>query len=847
MIKVDSQLVDFMDGTPVNGAEVIVTIKVIPRFRSVAPFEPEPNEPLTVMQPRSNLAESVQKQGKSDAQGKFSCSFDVSSHFQRLKTKLIDGILPTDVVAVTTVNATYGNLSKTVSFGDIRQRFGQHILNQNSTVNALVAMDFAKAIVGHTTPNSTTLWFCLHGRLNSSDRYVCQILSSSGSLIQEIPVVFDANKAKTSTLNVTNLQPQTLYQFRLIGHGRTLTKGEFKTAPPANANRISIAFGSCHLPNETEHSIPNEPEPSLNYWKTLLSLKPWRTLANRDDYDLMLLIGDQIYGDNIEKINLGNTWFERYVNRYHELWNYWPMRQVLRNTPVYMTGDDHEVVDDWGVITQAEAQEQGIDLSSTRINDALKAYRIFQQSHNPGGYNGKFHYHFRWGPASIFMMDSRSQRNPAVENGEYPIFGKQQWEDIEAWSKSPETLAADIIFFAAPVPIAFLPVEEVRRVVQDVIDESEDVGGGLGGIIGGAIGGVAGFFIGGPVGAIAGAATGGVLLGYAGSEVGEYAANNQIGENGLADLNTRDLEDMWTYGPNQKDLTRILDCLFNLANDSQQSDPTKRKRRAVFLLGGDVHSGSMHLIRSFHRQSGNSLDHKLNPLIYQVTSSAISQDPVHDKTYEAVISHIQDGLDITECDLIAAKFDGEELVLETLPQKPANFTLDSEGARKYRAEIVDLVTERNFGQITIERVSQQERKYQVYLTVEGETKSLTQAIELNLDAKNPTTQQPIPIKPVSLFGQVLATKGKINLLRVHDVGTGYGPSNDYLNVEVVVKLDSEPTKAFGFQLRADTNEGTHKGMLDLLRDAFKRDQLIRLEYIRTSRNNGRIIRVHPVF
>lgn len=830
MIEVDSQLVDFMDGTPVNGAEVIVTIKVIPRFRSIEPFEPEPNEPLTVMQPRSDLAESVQKQGKSNAQGKFFCSFDVSSHFQRLKTKPIDGILPTDVVAVTTVNATYGNLSKTVSFGDIRQRFGQHILNQNSTVNALVAMDFAKAIVGHTTPNSTTLWFCLHDRLNSSDRYVCQISHPNGNLIQEIPVDFDANKAKTATLTVNNLQSQTLYRFSLIGHGRTLTKGEFKTAPLANANRISIAFGSCHLPNKTEKSLSR-----------------WKTLANQDDYDLMLLIGDQIYGDNIEKMNLGNTWFERYVNRYHQLWNYWPMRQVLRNTPVYMTGDDHEVVDDWGVITEAEANAQNIDLSPTRINDALKAYRIFQQSHNPGGYNGKFHHHFRWGPASIFMMDSRSQRNPKIENGTHPIFGQQQWEDIEAWSKSPETLAADIIFFAAPVPIAFLPVEEVRRVVQDIIDEGQDAGGGLGGIIGGAIGGVAGFFIGGPVGAIAGATAGSVVLGYIGGEAGEASARDRVEEKGLADLNTRDLEDMWTYSPNQRDMTRILNCLFNLANDTQESDPTKRKRRAVFLLGGDVHSGSMHLIRSFHSQSGNSLDHKLNPLIYQVTSSAISQDPVHDKTYEAVISHIQDGLDITECDLIAAKFDGEELVLETLPQKPANFTLDSEGARKYRAEIVDLVTERNFGQITIERVSQQERKYQVYLTVEGETKSLTQAIELNLDAKNPTTQQPIPIKPVSLFGQVLATKGKINLLRVHDVGTGYGPSNDYLNVEVVVKLDSEPTKAFGFQLRADTNEGTHKGMLDLLRDAFKRDKLIRLEYIRTGRNNGRIIRVHPDF
>jgi hypothetical protein len=46
-----------------------------------------------------------------------------------------------------------------------------------------------------------------------------------------------------------------------------------------------------------------------------------------------------------------------------------------------------------------------------------------------------------------------------------------------------------------------------------------------------------------------------------------------------------------------------------------------------------------------------------------------------------------------------------------------------------------------------------------------------------------------------------ATTGLITLLRVNEVGTGYGPPDDFLDAEVIVWLDSEPEKAFGFQLR----------------------------------------------
>lgn len=85
--------------------------------------------------------------------------------------------------------------------------------------------------------------------------------------------------------------------------------------------------------------------------------------------------------------------------------------------------------------------------------------------------------------------------------------------------------------------------------------------------------------------------------------------------------------------------------------------------------------------------------------------------------------------------------------------------------------------------------------------------------------------------------------GKLTFLRVHDVGTGFGPPSDFLDAEVVVRLDSEPGRAFGFQLRDNSTEATRKGMLDTLRTAFDRNRPVRLDYRRTGIDNGVLIRV----
>lgn len=85
--------------------------------------------------------------------------------------------------------------------------------------------------------------------------------------------------------------------------------------------------------------------------------------------------------------------------------------------------------------------------------------------------------------------------------------------------------------------------------------------------------------------------------------------------------------------------------------------------------------------------------------------------------------------------------------------------------------------------------------------------------------------------PTPAYAKLLqSAPGKITLLRLNEVNTKFGPRNDQIDVEVVIKLSSLPTNYFGFKLRKDTNQLVHQGMLDLLRDAYNNNHVVVIEY-----------------
>lgn len=94
--------------------------------------------------------------------------------------------------------------------------------------------------------------------------------------------------------------------------------------------------------------------------------------------------------------------------------------------------------------------------------------------------------------------------------------------------------------------------------------------------------------------------------------------------------------------------------------------------------------------------------------------------------------------------------------------------------------------------------------------------------------------------------EIRTATGKLAFLRVHRLGSGFGPHSDFIDVEVVIGI-KEAQGGFGFTLRNDDNRFAHQGMLDLLRDVFNSDTVVEVEYLvdpgEFGKVNGTILRV----
>jgi len=103
----------------------------------------------------------------------------------------------------------------------------------------------------------------------------------------------------------------------------------------------------------------------------------------------------------------------------------------------------------------------------------------------------------------------------------------------------------------------------------------------------------------------------------------------------------------------------------------------------------------------------------------------------------------------------------------------------------------------------------------------------------------------IPSLPAKAQAEIIITfQGQVNFLRVHDVGTGFGPPNDMLDAEVIFSVSSTPNQFFGFQLRNNENGAAHQAMFDLLRDAFLNDLPVAFDaVIEPGKTNAPVIRI----
>jgi hypothetical protein len=779
MVRLDMFCTSFMDSDPVIGSEVTVRLLILPRFfhRPNLPDEPDLDDLDDKEQwliPDMDLGETLTATRITDALGRATFEFDADDAWQEVAARQNSHGRPRDVVGYVTSRADLRSIAL----------FGGHPVLMARTpaaaVRAVVIIDPAKIVIGYTEATTARILFQLHAAPRAGFRFVGVLRDGAGTVDRRTVAI--ANDAThTGTLTFQALRPASTYTVAFLaenlanGAETVLARARLRTFS-VQPVRWTLDFTSCHLPTNAQ------------------SLRPWIRAAARDPADLLLLLGDQIYGDAVSETTPNSLpWLDRYAMRYDQLWAYQPMRQVLRQTPTVTIFDDHEVVDDWGVASSAEI---GVD----RLTGAIGAYRRFQDALNPQGrLEGVFDYNFRSGAVAGYVLDERSQRG---RDGRHNVLGAAQFERLRQWAASPNTRAADVIIIASSVPFAYLPTERLEDVVGGVVTGT---------------------------GAVVGAVTGGLLFGPAGAIVGGFigAAGSALAYDEVTeDIREPDLQDQWVHDRNQTELTAVLDILFDLANDITDGVPGPQQR-AVFVLSGDVHVGGVHLLHSNRRGQGH--DHSRNRLIYQLTSSPVTTN----NPDNAILNDLLDGVG-SQVDLADAEFLKDNPDRQTAnPFDVSRFVLDSNGDEHYAAENLGVLRDRNLGRLVIERAGG--RRYRFMATVDGSNESLVSIFELDLGAQR--------VRPRDLIGQRLVTTGRPVLLRVHDIGSSFGPSNDRIDGEVVVQLDSEPGRAFGFQLRVGLEEPARRGMLDLLRDAFNTGDRVAIEYDRTGPKNGSIVRV----
>ena len=318
--------------------------------------------------------------------------------------------------------------------------------------------------IGHTTTVSAKIWIYAENR---SPFFIA--IYKNGQKIKSAQFNF-SGEIPAACVEIEGLQPDQKYDYLLFLDEEnnqvlaidSLTADDlhFYTLPEAltSGYRYDFLVMSCHNPAEAvERGYPNT---SWNVWQALPQIleETTRTASEIRQRRVLfaLLIGDQIYADEIEKAvlqeNEERTRINHYLNIYTQFWDNKAYRKVLCSLPAYLMWDDHDITDGWGSREDAYA-ETSAEMSQDWKNlfsSARKAFSFMQASRNPEPLTPDgFDIAFQIGRAGFVLADLRSNRN---------IQGKKLWLDsqfqaVKSWIEAKRS-ELDILFFISTVVFA---------------------------------------------------------------------------------------------------------------------------------------------------------------------------------------------------------------------------------------------------------------------------------------------------------------------------------------------------------------------------------------------------------
>jgi hypothetical protein len=340
----------------------------------------------------------------------------------------------------------------------------------------------------------------------------CEVEVSVGGSPHRSPT-FTVEGHYYALVTVINLEPGVSheYEVRLDGEvvwpeaGSSFPSSEIR--PIAPEDDLALAFGSCRV------SVPHEPPYTLKRGLIkrggasgqrferdalyALALR-MRSQPSKEWPDALLLLGDQIYADEVsqgthefirsrrnpkEPPGEEVADFEEYTRLYWDAWKNPVIRWLLSTVPSAMIFDDHDVHDDWntsetwvrqmrskpwweerivgafmsywvyqhlGNLSPKELEEDDLFRRVREAKDATRTLREFAHKADREVAGTRWSFHRDFGNVRLIMMDSRAGR---VLEGHRSMLDDDEW----SWIEEKATGDYDHLLFGTSLPVLLSP------------------------------------------------------------------------------------------------------------------------------------------------------------------------------------------------------------------------------------------------------------------------------------------------------------------------------------------------------------------------------------------------------
>jgi alkaline phosphatase D len=273
-------------------------------------------------------------------------------------------------------------------------------------------------------------------------------VKSGDETVAQAEVAVDESTDFTGEVHITGLTAGTAYTYTAThSAGGPEVAGSFTTAPADDAEAgFSFVFGGC-LGGQ---GYCRNPETGWDIFNTMAGQNP----------DFFLMVGDGVYVDsacpiednrNVAGAETVATDLAGFYGRYKYHLEDSAYASFLAQTPVYVTWDDHEILDNFG-------GKELLRLNPDLFNEGRKAF--FDYWPLATNEASQIYRQFSYGAhADFFVLDTRSYRDPLVNWDPSPVTGVHKTMlGAEQFAWLQESLAASDAtwkFIITSVPVSY--------------------------------------------------------------------------------------------------------------------------------------------------------------------------------------------------------------------------------------------------------------------------------------------------------------------------------------------------------------------------------------------------------